>query len=114
MEINMSDSDGVTLLVLNGRIDSNTAGQMGSSLSAAMRAGGTQLVLDLQDVDYMSSAGLRQMVATLKKLQQKDGDLRLASPTERVREVLQLSGLDSIFTVYESAKDAINSFQAVT
>lgn len=114
MQIDVSNLDDVTLLVVNGRVDSSTADEFGVSLNEAISAGATQIVLDLQGVDYMSSAGLRQMISTLKQIKKSDGDLRLASPSERVQDVLELSGLNSIFSIYESQQDAISSFQPVT
>ena len=70
----------------------------------------TKIVLNLHEVEYMSSAGLRAMVSTLKALKRNDGDLRLCTPSPRVEEVLRLAGLTSIFQIYSSQEDAVNSF----
>ena len=109
-EVNISKVDNVTVLVVGGRVDSNTADQLGEALTSELEKGSVNLVADLEAVDYMSSAGLRELVAALKQVKQKNGDLHLASPTERVQEVLELSGLDSIFAVHQTRQDAIDSF----
>ena len=70
----------------------------------------TQIVLDLLNVEYMSSAGLRAMVSTLKSVKRVNGDLRIANPSPRVEEVLRLAGLTSIFSIYRSRDEAVNSF----
>jgi anti-sigma B factor antagonist len=67
-------------------------------------------VVDLQDVEYMSSAGLRELVSALKQVNKKEGDLRLANPSARVMEVLELAGLDSIFKIFPTLSEAIGSF----
>jgi anti-sigma B factor antagonist len=58
----------------------------------------------------MSSAGLRAMVAALKTARRHNGDLRIANPSSRVTEVLQLAGLTSIFEVFPNQVDAVGSF----
>ena len=54
-------------------------------------------MLDLGGVEYMSSAGLREMVRVLKRVKRSGGDLRIANPSDRVKEVLELAGLDTHF-----------------
>ena len=58
----------------------------------------------------MSSAGLRELVTALKKVKRGTGDLRLATPSARVMEVLELAGLDSIFEIFDSQVEAVGSF----
>jgi anti-sigma B factor antagonist len=72
--------------------------------------GKTNLVLDLGGVEYMSSAGLREMVRVLKRVKRGGGDLRIANPSERVKEVLELAGLDTIFEIYPTQVEAVGSF----
>jgi anti-anti-sigma factor len=58
----------------------------------------------------MSSAGLRAMVAALRECKKHRGDLRLANPSERMAEVLDLAGLDSVFSIYDEATAAVGSY----
>ena len=58
----------------------------------------------------MSSAGLREIVVGLKGTKRASGDLRIAQPSDRVMEVLEMSGLDSILNIYESQSAAITSY----
>jgi anti-sigma B factor antagonist len=110
MEIQTSELKRVSLFEVSGRIDSTNATQLGDALSAAIDAGRTQIVLDLSRVEYMSSAGLRELVTALKKVKRGTGDLRLCEPSERVNEVLELAGLDSIFEIYPNQVEAVGSF----
>ena len=113
IEISVSGLDNdITLAEVMGRIDSMSANDFGAALIEQIDAGNIRLVLDLSGVDYMSSAGLREIVGALKKVKKADGsgDLRLAQPSERVREVLEMSGLDTIFQIFRSQDDAVNSF----
>lgn len=111
IEINVTDpNDAVTLVEVSGRVDSMNASEFGSGLSTQITNGKVQLVLDLSSVEYMSSAGLREIVTTLKNAKKASGDLRLAQPSQRVREVLEMAGLDTIFRIYTTQDDAINSY----
>lgn len=110
MEIKTSELKRVSLFEISGRIDSTNATELGEALNAAIDAGRSFLVVDLSDVDYMSSAGLRELVTALKKVKKGTGDLRLAEPSERVAEVLELAGLDTIFSVYATQVEAVGSF----
>ncbi len=110
MQIQTSELKRVTLFEVSGRVDSTNANELGDALNAAIDAGRTQIVVDLSNVEYMSSAGLRELVTALKKVKRGTGDLRLAAPSERVMEVLELAGLDSIFEIYPSQVEAVGSF----
>ena len=111
IEINVTDhNDAVTLVEVSGRVDSMNASEFGSGLNTQITNGKVQLVLDLSSVEYMSSAGLREIVTTLKNAKKASGDLRLAQPSQRVREVLEMAGLDTIFRIYTTQDDAINSY----
>ncbi|MCZ7546093.1 MAG: STAS domain-containing protein [Anaerolineae bacterium] len=110
MEIKVSELKRVTLFEISGRIDSTNAAELGEALNTAIDSGRSQIVLDLSAVEYMSSAGLREMVAALKRVKRGTGDVRLANPSERVQEVLELAGLDTIFEVYDTQVEAVGSF----
>ncbi len=110
MEITVSEMRRVTMLEVSGRVDSTNAEQLGEMLSSQIDAGRYQLVIDLSRVSYMSSAGLRELVAALKKVKQYNGDLRIATPSDKVREVLDLAGLSAIFQIYPTQVDAVGSY----
>lgn len=100
----------VTLIVVTGRIDSMNADELGDTLGDEIERGSRQIVLDLANVAYMSSAGLRELVAAYRKLQDAGGDLRLAQPSSRVRDVLEMSGLDTIFQIFPTQLAAVGSY----
>ncbi len=109
MNINISAHDQVTLVEVSGRIDSMNAHQLGEALSAEIDSGHTQIVLDLANVEYMSSAGLREIVSALKKVR-GTGDVRLSQPSPRVQEVLEMAGLDTIFQIFPNPIEAVGSY----
>lgn len=110
MEISTKDMKRVSLVTVKGRVDSATAPDFEKTLHSLIQSNRTQIVLDLAGVEYMSSAGIRGMVVSLKAAKGGGGDLRLAQPSTRVKEVVELAGLTSIFTVYDDVTEAVGSF----
>jgi anti-anti-sigma factor len=92
----------VELIEVIGRIDGNTL-PLVEALDDALASGRHQLILDLSAVEYINSAGLRELVQLLKRVRQKGGELSIANPTERVRTLLELVGLDSVLDIYSDA-----------
>jgi anti-sigma B factor antagonist len=112
MQISTEESKQAVSIAVTGRVDSSTAPELENALKKLVEASKTRIVLDLKGVEYMSSAGLRAMVSTLKAVKRVSGDLRLACPSPRVEEVLRLAGLTSIFSIYSSRELAVASFAA--
>ena len=110
LDIHVSAEAQVMIVTVQGRVDSSTAGQLGEALTGVVEEGFSRIVLNLDGVDYMSSAGLRELVATLKKVRPKGGDMRIAQVTERVFEVFELSGLNSLLQFFDSSAEAAGSF----
>ncbi len=110
MEVTITEMNRVDLVTVTGRIDSSTAGELGQKLNDQLDSGSINLVVDLANVEYMSSAGLRELVASLKRAKTDGGDLRLARPSARVKEVLDLAGLTTIFEIYDDPVAAVGSF----
>ncbi|NDJ77854.1 MAG: STAS domain-containing protein [Chloroflexi bacterium] len=110
MDIQITTVKGVQLIQPIGRLDGDSAPSLGDAMRDALESGNTQLVLALDSVDYISSAGLRQIVNAYKRAQKQGGDLRLSSPTERVMAVLELAGLDRTLSIFPTDMDAIDSY----
>ena len=110
MEISTKDMKRVSLVTVQGRVDSSTAPDFEKTLQALIQSNRTQIVLDLAGVEYMSSAGIRGMISSLKAAKSGGGDVRLAQPSQRVKDVVELAGLTSIFTIYDNLTEAVGSF----
>lgn len=108
--VNVESMKRVDLVTVSGRVDSNTAPELDDALKASINRGCHNIVLEMSGVDYLSSAGLRALVSARRACNGKNGDVRLATPSERVQEVLELAGLDSIFETYDDVVNAVGSF----
>ena len=110
MRLERSSHGNILIIEAGGRVDRISAEQLGAFLSYEIEAGGRSLVLDLQRVDSMGQDGLWELMSALKQVRRARGDLRLAQPSDRVREALEMSGLDELFRIYESQADAVASY----
>jgi anti-anti-sigma factor len=100
----------VSVVSVTGRIDSATARDFESELNDLTSKGKNNIVLDLGEVDFISSAGLRVLVTTRKAVRSAGGNLVLADPSERVKETLEIAGLDVLFDEFEDREAAVASF----
>jgi len=110
LDISVQSLKRVDLITVSGRVDSSTAPELEETLEDRMGEGRHNLVLDMSDVNYLSSAGLRTLVSALRACKKKGGDVRIAHPSERVAEVMALAGLDSLFTMYDDVTIAVGSY----
>jgi anti-anti-sigma factor len=113
MESTVQTFANVVIVQVEGRIDHSTAPAFGSVLLPHVEgcAGDEKkLLVDLSKVNYMSSAGLRELVRAYKVAQRQGGDVRLANPPGRILSVLEIAGLEDIFRIFDSDAAALRSF----
>jgi anti-sigma B factor antagonist len=107
MEITTTMHDGAMVLAVTGRVDTTTAGDLEAAINLGISNGFRQILLDFDGVTYISSVGLRVLLATAKKLR-NDGDrYALCALSMEVQKVLKLAGFTSIFSIYASQEDAL-------
>lgn len=98
MTINTIADHGTTTLSLTGRLDTTTAPQLAETLNA-LPADISTLILDLSDLEYISSAGLRVILSAQKKMKAQSGSLEIHHPSELVMEIFDVTGFSDILTI---------------
>lgn len=99
------------LLVLHGRFDSAKAPEVEAKFKELTDNGRYRFVVDLGDVDYVSSAFLRILISTLKTTKRFNrGNIYLAAMTDRVHDVFDLAGLLPLFDVYDTVAEAVGAW----
>ncbi len=91
-----SEGNSVTL-VLSGRLDTSTASGLEEEVKTGLE-GTEDLVFDLTELDYISSAGLRVLLSALKKMQ-KQGSMKITNPNESVMEIFEVTGFSDVMTI---------------
>nr|WP_285761400.1 STAS domain-containing protein [Nocardiopsis ansamitocini] len=96
------------LVAVRGEIDLYTAPLLHSELVNALDDGATRLVVDMSRVEFCDSTGMNVLLSAMKRSREKDGDLELVAPRPAVMKILEITGLDSVFTVHDSV-DALGA-----
>ncbi len=99
MEIETSEKEKGILLTIKGRMDALTAPEFEKHCRDLADPGPTLIAADLSAVDYISSAGLRAILASAKMLRSKGGDLSFCGVSGMVKEVFGISGFENLFTL---------------
>ena len=99
------------LFTLHGRIDSSKAPQVEAMFKETTDLGRFHFVLDMSEVEFVSSAFLRVLISNLKTVHRFNrGDIYLAAMTPRVKDVLDLAGLQPLFKTFDTVAEAVGSW----
>ena len=109
MDITETKHDEYSVFKLNGRLDSNTAMGFEQKLFECIENGTQRLILDFQELDYISSAGLRVILKATKSLKNAEGKLVLCSMQDYVKEVFEISGFDSFLPIEANLDAAVKT-----
>jgi anti-anti-sigma factor len=110
VNLTLERADRVSIVSVAGSVDGLTADQVTSFSTAQVDGGQTWLVLDLGQVEFMSSAGLRGILEILRRCRDHGGDLCLAAAQPGVERTLSLSGFTRILGIYPTVPEAITNF----
>src|SRR5215475_13305989 len=109
MEITERRTADIVTLSLSGRLDTTTAKAFEEKILAEIESGARRFVIDLAQLDYISSAGLRVFIFAGKRLNSTNGKMVLCSLNAPVREVFDIAGFLSIFSIHGSRDEAIKN-----
>jgi anti-sigma B factor antagonist len=110
MDISSEIKDNITVVRFEGNLDTNTSTDAQDYLNHAIDGGASKVVVCFDKVDFVSSAGLRVLLATAKKLGGRGGALRVCGLNETVAEVFEISGFSTILNVFPSETEALAGF----
>lgn len=97
-----------TLVVaLSGRLDATSAEPFQQQLIEHIESGEDSLLLDLAELEYVSSAGLRALLVAARRLQEREGRLQVCGARGEVRDVLQMTGFDNFVAVHVDRETAL-------
>ncbi len=110
MDISQSQRDDVAVVALAGRFDAQSAGDAEEALKAVLEAGSRKILVDMAQVEYISSAGLRVLLSTAKKLSSAGGKLVLCGLKPYVHEVFEVAGFTAIFQILPDVDAGVQAF----
>jgi anti-anti-sigma factor len=107
VEITTTNRDGVTILTVAGRIDTATAPALEQMINKEIERQHRRILLNFSSVSYISSGGLRVLLATAKKLKNPGDKFALCCLSAEVLKILKLAGFTSIFSISSSEGEAL-------
>lgn len=108
MEFSASKQGDFLVLAPKGRMDAITAPRFEAECDTHLQAGEKRIVVDMSGLEYISSAGLRSILASAKKLKAQGGDLAFCCLSGIVAEVFAVSGFSKLLPVLASLDDAVS------
>ena len=113
MQIEERVVDGVTILDLKGKMTLGEGDELlKDKINSLIHQGQKNLLLNLEGVPYIDSAGLGEIVRTYTTVSRQGGSLKLLGLTKRITDLLSITKLLTVFETYESESDAVRSFSA--
>ena len=111
LEVQTRQTDGgVTVVAPTGRLDVAGAPALKDAMSDLAKNGPPKVVIDMEGISFVDSTGLGSVIAALKQIRHRQGELRLAAPNQQVRVVLELTTLDKVFPYFASVEEALAGF----
>lgn len=109
MEITERRTADVVTLSLSGKLDTTTAKTFEAKILALIESGERRFVVDLAQLEYVSSAGLRVFILAAKRLNSANGKIVLCALKDPVKEVFDIAGFLSVFSIYGSHDEALKN-----
>jgi anti-sigma B factor antagonist len=111
MKVNIRQEGEVSVVDLSGKI---TIGEgdvvLREKVQDLLDFDHKKILLNLEKVSYMDSAGIGELVACYKRAKEKEGTVKLLNPSGKVYDLLQLTKLEDVFDTYKNEKEAVESF----
>jgi len=109
MNISINEENEISIVDLNGNLDTNTSPEVEKSVNALIAADKAKIIIDLSNTGFVSSAGLRIFLSTAKQLTAKGGVFKICSPNDVVKEILDMSGFSTILDVRSNLEEAVST-----
>lgn len=109
MELNVKNVEKGILVSVIGRMDAVSSPEFEKEPGKLIDESNVNFVVNLQDLTYISSSGLRSVLITAKKLKGRNGRILLASLQTVAKEIFEISGFSAIIPIYESVEEAIET-----
>ena len=109
LEVNTIKVNDVVVIKLLGNLDTNTAPDAEAKINNWLDEGTQKMIINLEQTNYVSSAGLRIFLATAKKITASGGVLKLCGANDVVQEILDISGFSTILDVKKTEEEALSA-----
>lgn len=110
MDIIVTSSNEITVIEIVGELDSSTAYNVQSQILPVAEQS-RKILLDMSDVTYMSSAGLRILLTVYRSIQERHGEIVLVGLNEDIKDIMAITGFLDFFTTFDTREDGLKSLR---
>lgn len=111
IDIQSHEWEGITIVEIAGKLNTGASPEAEAFMMDLIADGANKIVINLDELDMISSTGLRVILASGKKLASSSGKLVICNPNHTVADVLKMSGFNLMFQVFDSEDEALASFE---
>ena len=101
------EAGGKTIVAVGGEIDVYTAPKLRDKITELVGGGVYDIVIDMEEVEFLDSTGLGVLVGGLKKVRAHDGSLQLVCSQDRLLKIFRITGLAKVFVIHDTAEAAL-------
>ena len=112
MDVAMERQDDILSVLVSGRLDGSNVMQFEETVRTAIEESDRAVMMDLEKLSYISSAGLRAVLLIAKNLMGRDARFALCAMSDQIRDVFEVSGFDRFIPIHPSRAEALSSFDA--
>jgi anti-anti-sigma factor len=99
----------VSIIAVDGRVDSAGAVVLNDALHRVVDDNNFKIILEMSNIRYLNSAGLRTMADILTHSRENGGNLHLVAPNDKIRRVLAIIGFDNFFKIFDDIESALEA-----
>ncbi len=111
-EVQRKMSNDVVILHLKGYLDAHTAPQLEKALQTCIDQKEYKIIINFENLSYISSAGLGVFMGFIEEIRQHGGDLKFSNMNPKIFRVFDLLGFPNLFEIFDDERDALNKFNS--
>jgi anti-anti-sigma factor len=109
VEISKSVEDNIMVLEIKGEVDAYTSQDLNKTLADVLGDGYHQIVVEVSQMTFISSAGIRALLYAQREAVQLDGEVRLVGPTDQVRRIFEIAGFFELFQITDDLEESVSN-----
>ncbi len=112
LQIKIRKIDDIPVMDLSGEVDAYTCSRLREAMIEVIDDGGSDLVVNMKDVEYIDSSGLGTLVGGLKRVSERQGSIAVCGTNSQIKKVFDITGLVKVFPLFSDEQEAIKNIKS--
>jgi anti-sigma B factor antagonist len=110
MKLDLAERGGISVLLLSGQLAAGSSEELREAVDELLASGRTKILIDFNDVTFIDSMGIGELVASYHTVERFGGALKILKPSKKIQDSLSLTKLLPIFEIFEDEEAAVASY----